>query len=152
MAITEHEARERILDELAAAIDHIALAVAVLGEAYELLSVDSADRLEAQLFRPVQKAFGRAKRTHAGFAERVGMPARSFESPSAGRPSQGTKAFVERAVVAAAEADHGIAELQNSMLPIESGDPELRAGLTETRELLDKLPISSREFLRTLGR
>jgi hypothetical protein len=45
-----------------------------------------------------------------------------------------------------------IAELQDSMLPIESGDPELRQGLAEVRELLAELPLGARDFLRTLGR
>jgi hypothetical protein len=38
------------------------------------------------------------------------------------------------------------------MLPIEAGDPELRVGLAEVRELLDQVPGRAREFLRTLGR
>jgi hypothetical protein len=38
------------------------------------------------------------------------------------------------------------------MLPIESGDAELRAGLAEVRELLDELPGAARRFLRILGR
>lgn len=152
MVITAREARERILDELAAAVERAAFSVACLGAAYELLSVTSADRLEAELYRPVQKAYGRAKRTYTQFAERNGFAPREFEAPSAGRPSQGVKAFVEGAVVAAADADRAIAELQDSMLPIESGDAELRAGLSEAREHLEDLPVAAREFLRTLGR
>lgn len=152
MAITQQEARQRILDELAAAMDHVALAVACLSAAYESLSVMAADRLEADLYRPVQKAYGRGKRTHSQFAERTGFPAREFETPAPGRPSQGVKAFIERAVVASANADRQIADLQDSMLPIESGDGELRSGLTEVRDLLRELPGSAREFLRTLGR
>jgi len=38
------------------------------------------------------------------------------------------------------------------MLPIESGDAELRAGLSDVRELLDPVPAVARQFLRTLGR
>ncbi len=152
MAITTREARTQILDELAAAVDRIALAVACLGEAYEQLSVGPADRLEAELYRPVQKAYGRGKRAHSQFAQRTGFEPRAFEPPPPGVRSQGVKAFVERAVVAAAEADRGIADLQDSMLPIESGDGELRAGLTEVRDLLRELPGNAREFLRTLGR
>ena len=38
------------------------------------------------------------------------------------------------------------------MLPIESGDAELRAGLVEVRELLDGLPGTARRFLGILGR
>lgn len=152
MAITAREAREKILDDLGAAADQLALAVACLGEAYGLLSVGPADRLEAELYRPVQKAYGRCKRTHAGFAERSGLPVREFQSPAPGRPSQGVKSFLERALVATAEADRGIADLQDSMLPIESGDADLRAGLTEVRELIGGAPAATREFLRTLGR
>lgn len=152
MAITEREARGQILDDLGAAIDRIALAVACLGAAYEELTVAPADRLEVELFRPVQKAYGRGKRTHAQFAQRVELVAREFESPSPGLRSQGVKALVERALVASADADRRIADLQDSMLPIESGDAELRTGLSEVRELLDELPVRAREFLRTLGR
>jgi hypothetical protein len=61
-------------------------------------------------------------------------------------------AFVERAATASADADRRIAELQDSMLPIESGDAELRTGLSEVRELLDEIPGAARQFLRTLGR
>lgn len=152
MVITTLEARERILEELGAAVDGAALAVACLGAAYEQLSVMAADRLEAELYRPVQKAYGRGKRTHDQFAERSGLPGREFDPPSAGRPSQGVKAFVEGALNAAASADHRVAELQDSLLPIESGDAELRAGLAEMRDLLGELPSAVRVFLRTLGR
>ena len=38
------------------------------------------------------------------------------------------------------------------MLPVESGDAELRSGLSEVRTLLAVLPGNAREFLRTLGR
>ena len=152
MAISTLEARGQILDDLAAAIDQIALAVASLGEAFELLYAGSADRLEVELFRPVQKAYARGQRTHTQFAERCGLAKRAFELPSAGRPSQGAKAFVQRAVVASGDADHRIGELQDSMLPTEFGDPELRSGLSEVRELLDGVPSSARTFLRTLGR
>ena len=152
MAITASEAREQILDDLAAAIDQVALAIASLGEAYDRLSVAPADRLEAELFRPIQKAFGRSKRTHAQFAERNGFAPRQFASPSAGVQSQSVTDLVEQAVAVAAAANRQIAELQDSMLPIEFGDPELRRGLAQVRTLLNELPGTAREFLRTLGR
>ncbi len=38
------------------------------------------------------------------------------------------------------------------MLPIESGDAELRAGLTEVRDLVAGLPERARALLRALGR
>jgi hypothetical protein len=152
MAMTALEARTQILDDLAAAIDQLALAVACLSEAFEILDSATAESLEDQLFRPVQKALGRSKRTHAGFAERFGLPTVNFESPAAGRSSQGVPLFVERAVTAAGEADRRVAEIQDSMLPIESGDAELRKGLAEVRELLGGLPAAARRFLSTLGR
>jgi hypothetical protein len=152
MARTAAEDQQRILADLGIAIEQMALATACLGQAYELLDEATADRLEAELFRPVQKALGRAKRTQSGFAGRIGLTARASEPPSAGLPSQGVKLLVERAVGAAAESAGTIAELQDSMLPIEAGDAELRAGLAEARELVDELPARARGFLRTLGR
>jgi hypothetical protein len=64
---------------------------------------------------------------------RVRRPPRAraagFESPAAGLPSQGAARLRSRAVEAVAEADRILAELQDSMLPVEAGDEELRAGL-----------------------
>jgi hypothetical protein len=152
MAITTLEARRQILDDLAAATNRVALAAACLGEAYERLDDASADRLESELFRPVQKAYGRAKRTHAQFATRFGLVAGALEAPSPALSSKGAKPLVEQAVSASTEAGTMIAELQDSMLPIEAGDAELRSGLAEVRELLDGVPTGARSFLRTLGR
>ena len=152
MAITQAEARQQILDDLGGANERIAFAVACLGTAYELLSIGPADRLEAELYGPVQRAYGRGKRTRMQFAERTGFEVSEYESPSPGLKSQGAKAFVERAVVATADADRRLADLQDTMLPVESGDAELRSGLSEVRTLLAVLPGNAREFLRTLGR
>jgi len=152
MAITTQEARQQILDDLAAATDQIAMAVASLGAAFELLPVGTGERLEDELFRPVQKAYGRAKRTHSAFAERCGLAARAFELPGAGTTSQGAKGFVAKATGAVAEADRLVAELQDSLLPIEAGDAELRSGLSEVRELLAGESTTARQFLRALGR
>jgi hypothetical protein len=152
MTIGITEAKERILDDLAEAIDQVALAVACLGEAFELLDVGSADRLETGLYRPAQRAYGRAKRTHNQFAERSGLAGSEFEPPAPGRSSQGAKAFVERALTAAVEADRWLAQLQDSGLPVESGDADLRKGLSEVRESLGEMPLAGRQFLSTLGR
>ena len=133
-------------------MDALALSLACLSEAHELLDDESADRLGEELFRPVQKAYGRGKRTYTGFGERFGLPVREIDSPTGGVSSQGVREFVTRAVGAAGDADRQIVELQDSMLPIESGDAELRAGLSEVRELLDGLPAAAVVFLRTLGR
>lgn len=152
MAVSTVQAREQILAEIAGATVQISFAVGCLGAAYELLDELTADRLEADLFRPAQRAFTRARRASSSFAGRYGLTAPSREAPSPGLPSQGVKIFVERAVTASTEASRRIAELQDSMLPIEAGDPELRTALAEIRELVDGLAPPARAFLNTLGR
>jgi len=152
MAYVTAEARQRLLDDFAEAIDEIGGALAALGGAYELLDERTADRLEEELFRPIQVAYGRAQRTHAGFAERYGLQGRAFAAATPGVPSQGVKSFLETAVEAVGEADTILAEIQDSMMPVEVGDPELRAGLSEVRELVGHLRGRARELVRTLGR
>ncbi len=152
MAYTTAEGRRKVLDDLAAATEQIAIALAALGEAYEQLDEHNADVLETELFRPVQLAYGRAKRTHAEFAARSGLPGQSFESHSPGAQSQSIHELVDRAVLATEEADQSIAELQDSMLPVEVGDPELRAGLMQVRAALGPVPVRARELVRTVGR
>jgi hypothetical protein len=152
MSYVAGEARQEMLDTLAEAIDEIAVALAALGEAYEQLGTAPADRLEEELFQPVQAAYGRAKRTHSGFADRHGLPTRTFAPATPGLPSTGVRGFLDTAVDSAAEADAVLADLQDSMRPVEVGDPELRAGLAEVRELLGDVSSRAREFVRTLGR
>jgi hypothetical protein len=60
--------------------------------------------------------------------------------------------FVETASDAVSEADELLADLQDSMLPVEVGDAELRAGLAEVRELLSPLPDRAAQLLRGFGR
>ena len=146
------EARQELLDAVAVAINELAAALAAVGAAYEQLDEDSGDKLEDELFRPLQVAYGRAKKTHAGFAERYGLAQRAFESASAGRPSQGVKDYLANAVVAIEEADAALVELQDSMMPVEVGDPEVRAGLADVRVLLDPLPERARLAERLFGR
>lgn len=152
MAYTSAEARQELLDAYAEAIEQIGLALAALGAAYEQLDERNADRLEAELFGPVQLAYGRAKSTYAQFADRHGMTGSGFSAPSPGLPSTGAKGFIDSAVDAAAEADRTLSELQDSSLPTEVGDVELRAALTEVRELLGGVRQRARELERTLGR
>lgn len=152
MAYIAGEARQELLDTLGEAIDEIAAALAALGGAYEQLGTVPADRLEEELFRPVQTAYGRAKRTHAGFSERHGLPGRTFTPAPPGLPSTGVRGFVDSAVVSVDDADAVLAELQDSMMPVEVGDPELRAGLAEVREILGGVAGRAQEFVRTLGR
>lgn len=152
MAYSTSEARRDLLDRVAEATDELGVALAALGAAYEQLDTNTADRLEEQLFRPAQLAYGRARRVHAGFAERVGLPGRSFEAASAGLPSQGVRGFLERAGEAVDDADEILAHLQDSMMPVEVGDAELRTGLAAVRELIAQLQTRAPELMRTLGR
>jgi hypothetical protein len=152
MAYTTDEARRQMLDDLAHAIDEVGVALAALTGAYELLDEQSGDRLEAELFRPVQVTYARARRTHTSFAERHGLPSRTFEPAMGARASADAAGLLESAVEAIEETDHLLAEIQDSMMPVEVGDAELRAGLAEVRELVGPLPDRAREIERVLGR
>lgn len=146
------QARQQLLDNLAEAVEEIGVALAALGDAYEQLDEHNADKLEEELFRPVQLAFGRGKRTHAEFAARHGLPSRAFAPVPPGASSRGVKGFLETAVQAVAVADGVLVRLQDSLMPVEVGDPELRAGLAEVRRLLDDLARRTRRFVGLLGR
>jgi hypothetical protein len=152
VAQTAVEARQQLLDTLAGAIEQIESALASLGAAYEQLSAQHAEELEEELFRPVQLAYGRGRRIHAEFAARHGLPSRKFEPSSPGLPSIGAKGFIDNAVVAVGRADSALVSLQDSLLPVEVGDAELRAGLGELRGLVGNLTQRAREIVRTLGR
>jgi hypothetical protein len=152
MAYTTSEARQELLDAVARAANELGGASACLAEAYERLDEHSRDRLEEECFRPVQMAFGRAKRTHTAFAGRHGLRAAKFDEQPTGLASQGAAAYVAHAVEAVGAADRNLAGLQDSMLPVEAGDEELRAGLKAVREPLAGVPGKAREFLRGLGR
>ena len=146
------EARQELLAIVAAAVDDLAVALAALGEAHELSDDTTADRLEEQLFRPVMSAYGRAQRTHDAFAARHGLVGRTFVPAPPGHPSQGVRGFLDAAVTALARADRALAELQDSLMPVEIGDEELRAGLSEVRRGIGELPGRARQFVRVLGR
>jgi hypothetical protein len=152
MAYNTGEARVELLEDVAEATDQLALALASLGEAYEELDEQTADTLEEQLFRPTQSAYGRLRRTHAEFAARHGLPGRDFAPSSGGLHSADPRVYVQRAVEAIESADQVLAELQDSMRPVEVGDRELRAGLSETRETIAELPARASRLMRTQGR
>ena len=152
VAYSTAEARQELLDDVAAATDDLGVALAALGEAYEHLDDASGDRLEEALFRPVQVAYGRAKRTHAEFAQRVGIPGRTFVQPEPGHPSQGVKGFIDTAVSATTRADDRLGALQDSLRPVDVGDAELRAGLSDVRRLIDGVPARARDLTRVIGR
>jgi hypothetical protein len=149
---TTAQGRQQLLDTLAQATDEIGVALAALGEGYEHLDEQSAERLERELFRPVQTAYGRAQRTHAEFAGRHELAARAFAPASQVAPSRRVKDYIDSALLAVDRADGELATLQDSMLPVEVGDAELRAGLEGVRTLLGELRGRARSFVRTLGR
>jgi len=153
MTYTSDEGRRELLAATAEAADAIGVAIAALGAAYELVDEDTADRLEAELFAPAQAAYGRLKRGHAEFAARTGLAAHAFApAPEPSAPSTGAHGYVEEAAEAAERADDVLSELQDSMLPVEVGDPELRAAIADVRTRLAAVPAGAGELLRTLGR
>jgi hypothetical protein len=151
LTTSDAEARQELLDAVAEAADRLGFALAALGAAYDEVDEHTADRLEEELFRPVQAAYGRARRTHTAFSEGHGFAPRVFEQPSPGL-AHGARERIDAAVNAVREADLELTELQDSMLPVEYGDAALRAGLSETRELVADLPSRARELVRVLGR
>jgi hypothetical protein len=152
MAYSTAEARQELLDAIGGATDQIGIALVELGEAYEHVDDFTGERLEGELFGPIQKAYGRAKRTHSGFAERHDLPTRAFPAATPGHPSQGVKGFVESAVAAAGRADATLVTLQDSMMLVDVGDAELRSGISEVRRILHEIPGRARIFVRTVGR
>ncbi len=153
MPYASADAREDMLVSIATAVEQIAGALGALGDAYDQLDERSAERMESELFRPAQRAYGRAQRTYAGFAQRHSLLPRDF-APAAGggAPSAGARGFLDRAGEALAAADYTLAELQDSLMPVEVGDADLREGLREVRELVAPLPARVRELERVLGR
>jgi hypothetical protein len=152
MTYTTAEGRQQLLDTLAQATEELGAALANLGEAYEHLDERNAERLEQEIFRPLQMAYGRAQRTHAEFAARHDLPGRPFVQAAPGAPSHGVKGFLEETAAAVSGADGEMAELQDSMLPIEVGDPEVREGLAEVRRLIADVGGRTRELVRVFGR
>jgi hypothetical protein len=152
MSYTTAEGKEQVLSDLAVAIEQIAEALAAFGEAYEQLDERAGDVLEEKLFRPVQSAYALARRTYSDFAARSNLRARTFAPHTAGPAGQSIQSLIERAVDAVHDADQSIADLQDSMLPVEVGDPELRAGLSGTRETLSSVALRARDLTRTVGR
>jgi hypothetical protein len=152
VSYTTLEARARIIREVDQAADQIQLALDYLGDAYEQVDESLGDRLEEQLFGPVQGAYARARRTKSEFVSRHGLTDRNGHELDAGSRPHGAIALIEAAGEAVEQAEQWLAELQDSMLPVEVGDEQLRAGLAETRSLLAPLPARAGELVRILGR
>ena len=151
MTYTASEARKELLGEVAGAIEELSRAIAAVGEAYDAADDQMADRIEAELFKPLQGAYGSATRTYAGFASRSGLPSRKF-APAPLPAPHGVRELVEAAVDDTAHAEQILADLQDSMAPVEVGDPELRAGLADVRRRLGELPGQAERLLSVLGR
>ncbi|HEX9481110.1 MAG TPA: hypothetical protein VF927_03325 [Solirubrobacteraceae bacterium] len=152
MSYSSAEGRTQLLDVVGQAADHLATALGLLSGAYELLDERSAEQLEERIFRPVQVAYGRIRRTHSEFAARYDLPGREFAQGAEGAPARGLQGLVERAVGEVLAADGELATLQDSMLPVEVGDAELRAGLQDVRSRLTEVPGAARQLMRTFGR
>jgi len=152
MSYSSEDARRQLLEELGTAADQLTAALASLGEAYQEVDEATGDKLEEELFRPVRSAYARARRTATEFAERQGLPSPPFDAGSAPAYSADPRVHLQRAVDATERADHMIAEMQDSMLPVEVGDRELRDGLSQTRELISTVPGRGRQLLRMIGR
>jgi hypothetical protein len=140
------------MDVLGVAADQLADALGLLGGAYELLDERSAEQLEEQLFRPVQLAYGRLRRTYTEFASRHELAGRDFPAAPQGAPARGLRGLVDSAVDAVARADGELATLQDSMLPVEVGDQQLRGGIEGVRTTIAGVRPAARELMRTFGR
>ena len=153
MPYTTADARQGLLDTVAAAIERSVVALAALGEAYEQLDEQSAERLEDAAVSP-RAARLRPRAAHLRGLCRAPRAAcgATFAPATPGAPSAGARGFIDAATAAVAGADATLGELQDSLAPIEVGDAELRDGLREVRELLGPLGGRAREFVRTLGR
>jgi hypothetical protein len=152
MAYVTSEARQELLDTIAEAATELGTGLASVAAAYEELDDDTADALEEELFRPLQVALGRTKRTVTTFADRHAMTAPAMEPGHAGPPSTGVKGHIADAGEAIQQAEAILTELQDSLSPVEVGDPELRAGLADVRERLAELPARADGFVSRFGR
>lgn len=151
MSYTAQSGRTQILEDVAAAAEELGKALAALGEAYEHLDENSAEQMEARLFRPLQGAFGQLKRTHEEFAARYGLDGRDFPPAPVPLPGDPRRLF-EQAAESVQAADDTLSALQDSLLPVEVGDEQLRAGLSRVRVLIAPLPQVSTQLVSRLGR
>jgi cobalamin-dependent methionine synthase I len=151
MSYTTESGRTQILDDSADAADGLSRAIAALGDVYDDLDEQTAERMEDQLFRPLQAAYGQLKRTRTEFAARHGLTERTLRQGTPGLPAD-PRQTLERVADEVEAADAALAELQDSLLPVEVGDQPLRAGLSQVRTLIGPVPAAADEFIRTLGR
>ena len=151
MSYTNESGRRQIVEDAIVAADDLADALAALGEVYDLLEEHFADQMEESLFKPTQAAVGQLKRTLTEFTGRYGLPAPDLPAAAVPAPSD-PHATLERVADLVQAADDTLAELQDTLLPVEVGDAELRAGLSRTRTLIGRVPASAEGLIRMLGR
>jgi hypothetical protein len=151
MSYTNASGRQRILDDCGSALVPLDVALAELGEAYDHFDEHTADRFEAELFKPLQAAYSAVAHARGGFAARYGFTVEQPPPP----PMPGLRdprVALANAATSIRDADDVLAELQDSMLPVEVGDVELRNDLARSRRLLDPLPAACRSLSRSFGR
>ncbi|MBO0767617.1 MAG: hypothetical protein J2O48_02940 [Solirubrobacterales bacterium] len=151
MSYTADSGRRQIIDDAVVAANALGDALAALGEAYELLEEHEADRMEDTVFKPTQAAYGQLKRTLTEFAERYGLTGPNFRNSAVPAPTD-PQTTLDRVSDQVQGAEDALAELQDTLLPVEVGDPELRAGLARTRTLVGPVPAAAGELMRNLGR
>src|SRR5215469_14164003 len=97
MSYTNQEGRERIVRDLASASEQIELALSYLTDAYELVDEGLADRIEEELFSPVQASFGRARRTLGEFTRRYQLRDSATPPAASGARPHGARELVQSA-------------------------------------------------------
>ena len=152
MTQTTAEAQQELLAAVAAAARHLGLALAALGAASEQLDEHHGEQVEDRLFRPVQSAYGVARRAHDRFAERHGLPRRRPAAPPAALASAGPRMLIDQAAVDVGQADQALTTLQDSMLPVEVGDTELRGALADVRGAIGNFGADARAVVSRIGR
>jgi len=152
MSQLDSQARAELLGEVAAVIEALGRALALISEAYDHLDENAAAQLEGSLFKPVQRAYGRARRAAAEFAKRHGLAAPAPAEASVPLPSSAPRELIERALGELAAADEGIVAMQDRDLYVELSDQQLRLSLAEVRGALEAADRAGRALARTVGR
>ena len=152
MAYDSGQARVELLDEVGDATDDLGRGAGRSGR-----GLRGARRLQRRApggaALPARPDGLRARAAHPQRVRRAATACPTAPSrPRPRAPSQGVKGFIDAAVSAVVRADARLAQLQDSMRPVEVGDAELRAGLSEVRRLVADVPRRASEFVRGLGR